>query len=362
MMPRIVFTGGGTAGHVTPNLALIEILSAEGWDIHYIGSLNGIERSIMNVIPIPYHAIRGGKLRRYFSWQNFIDPLKILVGISQSYFLLKKIKADIVFSKGGFVAFPVVVAAWLQRVPVIAHESDMTPGLANRLSFPFVNKICLTFATAKHFKNQRKVVVTGTPIRPELFKGLKAKGLELCGFDPLKPCLLVMGGSQGSTLLNQTVRECLPFLCKNYQVIHLCGKGKITEVLQNQKNYYQLEYAKDELAHLFAASELVISRAGANTLCEILALAKPHVLIPLSAKISRGDQIQNARYFKEQGISRVVAEEELTPERLLAAITETQQAKETIVAKIKALNIESAASKIIELIKEEIHVQSPETV
>ncbi|STX47016.1 UDP-N-acetylglucosamine-N-acetylmuramyl-(pentapeptide) pyrophosphoryl-undecaprenol N-acetylglucosamine transferase [Legionella hackeliae] len=333
------------------------------WQIDYIGSENGVEKSMISALNIPYHAVSSGKLRRYFSWQNFLDPLKIFAGITQAYCLLRKLKTDIVFSKGGFVAFPIVVAAWLHRIPVIAHESDMTPGLANRLSFPFVDKICLTFAAAKtHFKKQEKVEITGTPIRSQLFKGSKAQGLALCGFTADKPCILVMGGSLGSALLNTTVRQNLSVLCKNYQIIHLCGKGKIDNTLLNKESYCQLEYANEELADLFAASDLVISRAGANALCEILALEKPHILIPLSAKVSRGDQIQNARYFKKQGISVVVEEENLTSQSFLAAIDEINEHKVDIVAKIKALQIESAALKIIALLKEQMHVESPEIV
>lgn len=363
MSPRIVFTGGGTAGHVTPNLALIEILQNNDWQIDYIGSAEGVEKGMVSALNIPYHAVSSGKLRRYFSWKNFLDPLKIFWGIGQAYCLLRKLKTDIVFSKGGFVAFPIVVAAWLHRIPVIAHESDMTPGLANRLSFPFVDKICVTFAAAKnHFKKQQKVEVTGTPIRSQLFNGSRKKGLELCGFTTEKPCILVMGGSLGSVLLNATLRENLSTLCEHFQIIHLCGKGKIDHNLINKEGYCQFEYANEELADLFAASDLVISRAGANALCEILALAKPHILIPLSAKVSRGDQIQNARYFKEQGISVVVDEEKLTLQSLLMSINEVNQHKEEIIAKIKALQVESAALKIIALIKEQTHVESPEIV
>lgn len=360
MNSRIVFTGGGTAGHVTPNLALIEVLQQDGWQIDYVGSENGVEKGMTAPLNISYHAVSSGKLRRYFSWQNFFDPLKIVFGIGQAYCLLRKLKTDVVFSKGGFVSFPIVVAAWLNRIPVVAHESDLSPGLANRLSFPFVDKICVTFAAAKkHFKKQEKVVITGTPIRQELFNGSKAKGLALCGFNNDKPCLLVMGGSLGSATLNNSLRQSLPALCEHYQIIHLCGKGKLDTALFNQADYCQFEFANEELADLFAASDLVVSRAGANSLYEILALEKPHVLVPLSAKVSRGDQIQNARYFKQQGISQVVDEETLTTETFLRAINEVHQNREEIITKIKGLHIESATLKIIALIKEQMHAKSP---
>jgi UDP-N-acetylglucosamine--N-acetylmuramyl-(pentapeptide) pyrophosphoryl-undecaprenol N-acetylglucosamine transferase len=362
MTPCIVFTGGGTAGHVIANLPLIEELKRDGWQIHYIGS-DGVEKGMITPLNIPYHVVSCGKLRRYFSWQNFLDPLKIFLGIGQSYRLLRKLKTGLVFSKGGFVAFPIVVAAWLNRIPIIAHESDLSPGLANRLSFPFIDKLCVTFAAAKnHFKNQKKVEITGTPIRQELLHGSKAKGLALCGFKDGKPCLLAIGGSQGSAKLNESLRQALPVLRKHYQIIHLCGQGKLDATLVNQADYYQLEYANEELADLFAASDIVVSRAGANSLYEILALGKPHVLVPLSTKVSRGDQMQNALHFKQQGISQVVEEEALTVETLLRVLNEVSQRKEEIISKIRALQVESATLKIITLIKELMNDQSPKAV
>ncbi len=351
MKRKIVFTGGGTAGHVTPNIALIESMSADDWEIQYVGSYQGVEKVMIQAINIPYHAIRCGKLRRYFSWQNFYDPFNMLIGILQSYWLLRRIKPHVVFSKGGFVALPVVIGAWLNRISVIAHESDMTPGLANRLSFPFVDKICVTFDAAKrHFKQQNKVVVTGTPIRHELLKGEKPRGLALCGFNTEKPCLLVMGGSQGSSVINDAVRQSLDELGQHFQVIHLCGKGKVEPTLIDKVGYCQFEYANAELADLFAASDMVISRAGANALYEILVLEKPHVLIPLPLKSSRGDQIQNARYFSKLGISSVIDEEQLTPQTLMHAINQTNDQYDAIVQKIQALNIRNATQTIIDML------------
>ncbi|CAM3001833.1 undecaprenyldiphospho-muramoylpentapeptide beta-N-acetylglucosaminyltransferase [Legionella worsleiensis] len=359
----IVFTGGGTAGHVTPNMALIKQLKTEGWTIHYIGSEQGIEHEMIENIGIPFHAVSSGKLRRYFSLKNVLDPFKILFGIMQSFCLFHRLKPDVVFSKGGFVAFPVVVGAWLNRIPVVAHESDMSPGLANRLSFPFVNKICLTFAAGKkHFKRQDKIEVTGTPIREQLFTGSKVRGLARCGFTPEKPCLLVIGGSLGAGSINQSVRAAIGQLTEQFQVIHLCGKGKIDPLLLQYPGYCQFEYAHEELADLFAASDVVVSRAGANSLYEILALGKPHVLIPLSAQVSRGDQIQNARYFQGLGISVVIQDQGLNAETLLSALEEVMQNQGDIKSKIKALNIESATDKIIALIKEQAHVEIPRTV
>lgn len=352
MNKHIVLTGGGTAGHVTPNLALIEVFQQEGWQIDYIGSVDGVEKKMIKSIDVPYHAIRCGKLRRYFSWQNFMDPFNLLAGIVQAYVLLRKLKATIVFSKGGFVALPVVIAAWLNRIPVIAHESDLSPGLANRLCFPFVNTICVTFDAGKHyFKRQDKVSVTGTPIRQQLLSGNAANGLALCGFNAQMPVLLVIGGSQGASSINACIRQSLDSLSQQFQVIHLCGKGKIDPALENRAGYCQFEYADETLADLLAAANLVVSRAGANSLYEILALEKPHVLIPLSRQYSRGDQIENAHYFQKQGISVVVDDALLTSKTLLAAIDEVVANRDVIIAKIKALHIESATARIVEMIK-----------
>ena len=363
MSNSIFFTGGGTAGHVTPNIALIEEFRQEGWNIEYIGSDSGIEKDMISALGIPFHAIRCGKLRRYLSLKNILAPFNILLGIIQSFWLFYKFRPDVVFSKGGFVAFPVVVGAWLNRIPIIAHESDLSPGLANRLSFPFVDKICLTFdAATSHFKNTGKIEITGTPIRKQLFTGNRLKGLELCVFTTEKPCLLVIGGSLGAGSINRSVREVLPQLTEEFQIIHLCGRGKVDNSLISVPGYCQFDYANDELAHLFAAASVVISRAGANSLYELLALGKAHILVPLSSKVSRGDQIQNARYFEGLGISVVIQDDDLNGASLAGALQKLMLNKDTIDNKIKALKIESAAAKIVAIIKEQAHVQSPRTV
>lgn len=352
MNPKIVFTGGGTAGHVTPNLALIDLFKQEAWDIAYIGSAHGIEKEMIKQIGIPYHAVSTGKLRRYFSLKTILDPFKIVLGVLQATYLLYKLKPHVLFSKGGFVAFPVVVGAWLNKVPVIAHESDMSPGLANRLSYPFINTICLPLeASKKYFKKQDKIEVTGTPIRQQLFHGDAAKGLSLCGFDASLPCLLVIGGSLGAHSINQSVREALTSLLSEFQVIHICGKGKVDASLKGVKGYYQFEYVDAPLADLFACASIVVSRAGANSLYELLALAKPHVLIPLSATVSRGDQIQNSQYFKQSGISVVIKDELLTPKTLMQALQEVNHNKEEIINKMKKLQMKSAADNIVGIIK-----------
>jgi UDP-N-acetylglucosamine--N-acetylmuramyl-(pentapeptide) pyrophosphoryl-undecaprenol N-acetylglucosamine transferase len=356
MMLRVILTGGGTAGHVNPNLALMEVLQSKGCELFYVGSEAGVERAMTTARNIPYYAVRSGKLRRYLSWKNLSDPFNVVMGVVQSFLLLRRLKPDVVFSKGGFVALPVVVGAWLNRIPVIAHESDFTPGLANRLSLPFVDTLCVNFSgTLTSMKQPSKVQVTGTPIRAELLNGSRAQGLSRCGFDDRKPCLLVMGGSQGARALNACIREALPRLRGEFQVIHLCGKGNLDASLNDDSGYCQFEYVDEGLGDLLAATAIVVSRAGANALCEILACGKPHVLVPLSRRSSRGDQIENAHYFSAQGISVVVEEEHLTPDALIAALGQVQQSYDVIREKIAALQITSATQIIADLILKRAH-------
>lgn len=319
-MKRIILTGGGTAGHVTPNIALIPKLRELGYDIQYIGSYNGIEKDLIEPFGIPYHGISSGKLRRYFSVQNFTDPFRVVKGFGEARKLIKDLKPDVIFSKGGFVSVPVVLAGKRCKVPVIIHESDMTPGLANKIAIPSAVKVCCNFPETLECLPKGKAVLTGSPIRQELLSGNKIAAMDLCGFSADKPVILVIGGSLGSVVVNNAVRQSLPELLKEFQIIHLCGKGKMDESLKDTKGYCQFEYIKDELRDIFALADLVISRAGANAICELLALRKPNLLIPLSAKASRGDQILNARSFERQGFSMVLEEEELTGESLVKAV------------------------------------------
>ena len=319
-MKRIILTGGGTAGHVTPNIALLPRLKELQYDIHYIGSYGGIEKELIEQFGIPYHGISSGKLRRYFSLQNFTDPFRVIKGFSEAKKLIKLLEPDVIFSKGGFVSVPVVMAGKKCKVPTIIHESDMTPGLANKLSIPSATKVCCNFPeTAEHLPVD-KAVLTGSPIRQELLSGNKAKAREFTGLTSDKPVILIIGGSLGAAAVNQAVRNILPELLKDFQVIHLCGRNKLDASLQGLNGYVQYEYIKDELKDLFALTDIVISRAGANAICELLALHKPNLLIPLSANASRGDQILNARSFERQGFSMVLEEEELTNESLLSAV------------------------------------------
>ena len=351
-MKRIILTGGGTAGHVTPNIALIPKLRELGFDIQYIGSYQGIEKELIEPFGIPYHGISSGKLRRYFSLQNFTDPFRVLKGLGEAKKLIKELQPDIIFSKGGFVSVPVVIAGKQNKVPVIIHESDMTPGLANKLAIPSATKVCCNFPETLEHLPKEKAVLTGSPIRQELLSGNKIAAMDLCGFTADKPVILVIGGSLGSVAVNNAVREALPELLKSFQVVHLCGKGKLDESLVGTKGYIQFEYIKNELRDIFALSDVVISRAGANAICELLALRKPNLLIPLSVNASRGDQILNARSFERQGFSIVLEEEEVTKASLLEAVNKLYANRSTYMEAMRNSGQHDSINTIVNLIEE----------
>ena len=350
-MKRIILTGGGTAGHVTPNIALLPRLKELQYDIHYIGSYNGIEKELIEQFAVPYHGISTGKLRRYFSVQNFTDPFRVLKGMNEAKKLVKILKPDIIFSKGGFVSVPVVLAAKRRHVPAIIHESDMTPGLANKLTLPAATKVCCNFPETLEHLPEGKAVLTGSPIRQELLTGDKYKAREFLHFTSDKPVIMVVGGSLGAVAVNEAVRQIVPELLKSFQVIHLCGRGKVDASLSDLEGYAQFEYIKEELRHLFALTDLVISRAGANAICELLALHKPNLLIPLSANASRGDQILNARSFERQGFSVVLEEEELDHTILLNAIQALYKNRDSYITAMKNSSQQNSIDTIIELIE-----------
>ena len=351
-MKRIILTGGGTAGHVTPNIALIPRLLELGYDIQYIGSYQGIEKELIEPFGIPYHGISSGKLRRYFSVQNFTDPFRVLKGFGEAKRLIKELQPDVIFSKGGFVSVPVVLAGKHNKVPTIIHESDMTPGLANKIAIPSATKVCCNFPETVKNLPADKAVLTGTPIRQELLSGNKEAARKFCGLTDDKPVLMVIGGSLGAASVNENVRKILPELLKEFQVIHLCGKGKMDESLKDTEGYVQYEYIKQELADLFALADIVISRAGANAICELNALKKPNLLIPLSANASRGDQILNAESFENQGFSEVLTEENLAPTIILPIIDKLYEKRADYLAAMEKSGQSDAISKITSLIEE----------
>ena len=321
-MKKIVLTGGGTAGHVTPNLALLPSLQEAGFLITYMGSYDGIEKRLVEDFGIPYVGIATGKFRRYLDVKNLTDPFRVIKGYTEARKFLKEYRPDVVFSKGGFVSVPVVRAAASLKIPCIIHESDMTPGLANKLCFPVAKKICCNFPETFKMLPEEKAVLTGTPIRKELAQGNKLAGLEMCGFTANKPVIMVIGGSLGAMNVNKAVRDALPQLLEKYQVVHLCGKDKMDNLLLTTPGYKQFEYLKTELKDIFAMADIVISRAGANAICELLALRKPNILIPLPASSSRGDQLLNAASFESQGFSIVLHEDDLTTALLVDKVNE----------------------------------------
>ncbi len=356
----IILTGGGTAGHVTPNLALVPSLRKADFSIRYIGSYEGIEKNLVEDEGIPYDGISSGKLRRYFSLKNFTDPFRVLKGFRESKALLKKYRPDIVFSKGGFVAVPVVLAAKQLKIPVIIHESDLTPGLANKICFPAADKICCNFHETLEYLPEDKAVLSGQPIREELFHGSKRAGLEFAGLSGEKPVIMVIGGSLGAVHVNDAVRAILPRLLERFDVIHICGKDHIDETLNDTPGYVQFEYVEAELKDLFAAADLIVSRAGANSICEIVALKKPNVLIPLSTSASRGDQILNANSFKEQGYSAVLTEEEMNDDTLYDIITDTYDTRDVYIKAMAASHHTNAINTIMKLINDLTEEYSPE--
>lgn len=351
-MKKIVLTGGGTAGHVTPNIALLPSLKEAGYEIAYMGSYDGIEKKLIADFDIPYTGISTGKFRRYLDPKNFTDPFRVVKGYSEAKKYLKEFKPDVVFSKGGFVSVPVVRAAASLHIPCIIHESDMTPGLANKLCIPVAKKVCCNFPETLKLLPEAKAVLTGSPIRSELAQGNKLAGLNMCGFTANKPVIMVIGGSLGAANVNKAVREALPGLLKDFQVVHLCGKDKIDNLLLNTPGYKQFEYIKAELKDLFAMADIVISRAGANAICELLALKKPNILIPLPAASSRGDQLLNAKSFEAQGFSIVIDEDDLTTNLLLDKVHELYFSRQTYADAMSKSGQLDSISTIMSLINE----------
>lgn len=348
-MPGIVFTGGGSAGHVTPNLALIAKLAEQGWKVDYIGSRDGIEKGIVGEWNIPFHPISSGKLRRYFDLKNFQDPFKVMKGVWDAYRILRRLRPNVVFSKGGFVTVPVVAAARMLRIPVILHESDLTPGLANRMAIPMATRICVTFPeTLKHLP-KNKAVLTGIPIRPELACGSADKGWAFTGLSPNKPVLLAVGGSLGSQVINAALRSSLSELLKHFHIVHICGKGNV-DASFSDRHYRQFEYVGKELPDLLSIASVVVSRAGATSIFEFLSLHKPMLLIPLSKQASRGDQILNARSFEKSGFSKVLQEEELTGNALVAAALELYRDRERYIAQMRSKGAQNSVDAIVQLI------------
>ena len=345
-LKTVVVTGGGTAGHVVPALPVVESLLATGTEVHFVGSKAGLEESLVAPLGIAYHGIATGKLRRYFSVENLLDALRIPLGVWQAWRLIRRLRPDVVFSKGGFVSFPAVVGAWLNRVAVVAHESDLTPGLANRLAQPFVKSLCVNFeATAA---GVRRVVTTGTPIRQALLEGDAQRGRSRLGVTRDRSMLLVVGGSLGAARLNDVVRASLDALLEDYAVVHICGAGKLDESLADRRGYVQREFVSDGWGDIIAAADLVVSRAGANALYEWLVLGKPHLLVPLPRSASRGDQIENAAHAQAKGWSLVLSEHKLDAATLISGVAELASRSGEIRQRLQAFNARDSVALIVD--------------
>lgn len=313
-MATIVLTGGGTAGHVIPHLAILPYLKNDFDNVYYIGSVGGMEKNIVDNVGLKYYSVPCAKLVRKITCKNLAIPFTLFKGVIAAGKILDELKPNVVFSKGGYVALPVVIAAHKRAIPVIAHESDYSLGLANRISAKFCDKVLTSFpAAAKSVKNG---VLTGAPLKNSLFTASRAEGLKTFGLSGKKPVILATGGSLGAKAINSAIRGALNELLQKFDVLHVCGKGNLSGIKKD--GYVELEFT-DKMENAFACANLCVSRAGSNTIFEMAALKKPMLLIPLPKTVSRGDQILNAEYFQSQGYAEILRQEDLTPQTLVKA-------------------------------------------
>ncbi len=337
-MKKVVLTGGGTAGHVYPALAVAEKLN--NCEIHYLGS-NGMEKEILKKFPnIIYHEIPAVKLERKFTLKNFLIPFKLFDSIKICKKTLKEIQPNVIFSKGGFVAVPVCISSKKLGIPVISHESDLSFGLANKIILHYCTIMCTTFE--KTGKSNKKCIHTGQPIRAKIFNGKK---INL--FNNSNPTLLVLGGSLGAKFLNDAIFENLDKITKKFNVIHICGKKNYQKIIH--ENYVILPYA-DNIQDYYFSSDLVLARSGSGVINELLALEKPMLLIPLSKKCSRGDQIENAKLFTQLGYSDILEEEEFSFEKMMIKLENLQKNSEKIRKNMRKNAKNNAVSQIVNLI------------
>ena len=349
-MKTAVFTGGGTAGHVLPAVPVMRALQRRGVEVVFIGGADGLERRYLEGLDdVRFFGIASGKLRRYWSWRNLTDVARVLRGVWQSLRLIGRIRPAVIFSKGGHLSFPVVLAGWLRGIPVVAHESDFSPGLANRLAMPFLDALCTSFPMRRPGSLRGELVHTGSPVRPELLAGSTARGRKLVQASAGRPVVLVTGGSLGADALNEVVAEAAPELVRECCLVHVCGPGKRTGA--HLPGYRQYEFVGPDWGDMLAAADLVVSRAGSNTLFELLSLGKPNLLIPLPARASRGDQIQNADYAAEAGYSRVIQQEQLDASTLVNAVLGMLSEKDAWAAQLARFEALPAVDLLVALIE-----------
>lgn len=360
MKPTLVLglTGGGTAGHVLPHFAVVTnpdspiapMVTAGQVSVVYFGGISGMEREIVTRSQSrwTYVPIRTGKLRRYFSWQNLIDPFNILVGFFTAFIMIRRHKIACLFSKGGFVSAPVVWAAWLNRVPVVIHESDATPALATKLTLPFAKRALVSFEETLKWipaRHRQSVRASGIPLRSELFGKERAAAIQHFSLDSTRPTLLVFGGSLGAEGLNKRFAAAIPKLIDRWNIIHIVGKGK-SFPLENAPYYRQFEFLSEEMALAYAAADLAICRAGASSIFELAAARIPMILVPLGLHQSRGDQIINARIFAAKGWATWCDELELSPEKLVELIEHGNRDSAVMKAQLEKAPGAQTASKI----------------
>lgn len=344
-MKNLVLTGGGTAGHVTPHLALLNSLKPHFDNIYYIGAENGIEKSLIKSHDIPFYGISPSKLKRGFYLENLALPFKLYSSVVDSKKILKTLNPTVVFSKGGYVALPVTLACKSLGIPVVLHESDYSLGLANKLSVSYADKLLTTFEkTGNRAKNAQFV---GAIIRPELFTVSKIEALNYYGFNSNKPTLLVTGGSQGAKFLNEAVLSILPRLLKTFNVLHLVGKGNLTKT--NYIGYTEVEFT--DMKYALAVADICVSRAGSNTAFELLKKNIPTLFIPLPKTNSRGDQIQNAKFFESKGVSKTLEQNSVTPTALEKEILNLYNNRNNIINNILKLNYPVANQTVINVLK-----------
>ncbi len=351
----IVLTGGGTAGHILPNLALVPYLEKADWKPVYIGSKSEMELDLVRSMShLPFYGISTGKLRRYFDLKNISDIFKIIKGLIEAINHLRRIRPVAVFAKGGFVSVPVVWAAWLLHIPSIIHESDLTPGLANRLMMPFAKKICLSFEKSASMVPSQKKVLTGIPVRDFLAKGDPLRGRALCAFSEKGKVLMICGGSQGSKAIDEFVWNHLEQLLSKYLIIHLGRSKACTGTIPVREGYAYFEFVREELPDLYACADIIISRSGANTLFELLYLNKPAILIPLPRSVSRGDQLCNARAFQEKGLMELMLQEKLEINALMNLLDHIEKNAQNYKQKMKASQKQEAGELIVNVISKEV--------
>ncbi len=356
-MKKIIFTGGGSGGHVILNLGLIPLFLQDGWEVVYIGSKTGIENELIGKIDgVKYYAIATGKLRRYFSWENFKDAMRVPLGVAQAWNIIRKEKPSVIFSKGGFVSFPVVLGGWLNGIkPIYMHESDVTPGLANKMSLPFVSTFFTTFAdTVEYVNDKSKVRCVGPVLTDRLNNGDAEKARDMCNFTTDKPVLMFVGGSLGAKSINNAVIKNLEALLEKYQIIHICGKGQTS--LARCEGYAPFEFVDKEFKDLMTLADVVVSRSGSNAIFELLSQKKPMLLVPLPSTSSRGEQSLNAKSFQRQGFAEVLSDDKVESE-LMAAVDNLFEYRQEYVANMQNAEWQRTSNQeIFEIIKNDTQI------